>query len=89
VSKNKLSNPSPPTLLTALLQSACSTDGKISEIFLKICVHPNSPGENGEGYDTQKDLHSRTGMDEAKRKTQMDGALMERRSTRWFKYDRD
>jgi hypothetical protein len=29
-----------------------------------------SPGENGEGYDAQKDLHSRTGTDETKRKTQ-------------------
>jgi len=28
-----------------------------------------SPGENGEGY-AQKDLHSRTGRDEAKGKTQ-------------------
>jgi len=29
-----------------------------------------SPGENGGGQDTQKDLHSRTGRDEAKGKTQ-------------------
>jgi hypothetical protein len=29
-----------------------------------------SPGENGEGYDAQKDLHSRTGRNETKRKTQ-------------------
>ena len=35
-----------------------------------------SPGDNG-GYDAQKDLHSRTGKDETKRKTQ---ERMERRS---------
>ena len=29
-----------------------------------------SPGENGGGYDAQKDLHSRNGRDETKRKTQ-------------------
>jgi len=29
-----------------------------------------SPGENGGGEDAQKDLHSRTGRDETKRKTQ-------------------
>jgi BRCT domain type II-containing protein len=29
-----------------------------------------SPGENGGGQDAQKDLHSRTGRDETKRKTQ-------------------
>jgi len=29
-----------------------------------------SPGENGGVYDAQKDLHSRTGRDETKRKTQ-------------------
>ena len=29
-----------------------------------------SPGENGGGQHTQKDLHSRTGTDKAKRKTQ-------------------
>jgi uncharacterized protein involved in type VI secretion and phage assembly len=29
-----------------------------------------SPGENGGGWDAQKDLHSRTGRDETKRKTQ-------------------
>jgi len=29
-----------------------------------------SPGENGGGYDAQKDLHSRTGRDEKKGKTQ-------------------
>ena len=29
-----------------------------------------SPGENRGGQDAQKDLHSRTGRDEAKRKTQ-------------------
>ena len=29
-----------------------------------------SPGENGEGQDAQKDLHSRTGRDETKGKTQ-------------------
>ena len=29
-----------------------------------------SPGENGGGQDAQKDLHSRTGRDEAKGKTQ-------------------
>ena len=29
-----------------------------------------SPGENGRGQDTQKDLHSRTGRDEKKWKTQ-------------------
>jgi hypothetical protein len=36
-----------------------------------------SPGGNGGGYDAQKDLHSRTGRDETKRKTQ---EKMERRS---------
>jgi len=36
-----------------------------------------SPGENGGGEDAQKDLHSRTGRDETKRKTQ---ERMERRS---------
>jgi hypothetical protein len=36
-----------------------------------------SPGENGEGQDAQKDLHSRTGRNETKRKTQ---ERMERRS---------
>jgi len=36
-----------------------------------------SPGENGEGQDAQNDLHSRTGRDETKRKTQ---ERMERRS---------
>jgi hypothetical protein len=36
-----------------------------------------SPGENGGGYDAQKDLQSRTGRDETKRKTQ---ERMERRS---------
>jgi hypothetical protein len=35
-----------------------------------------SPGENGGGQDAQKDLHSRTGRDETKRKTQ---ERMERR----------
>jgi hypothetical protein len=30
---------------------------------------PGSPGQNG-GQDAQKDLHSRTGRDETKRKTQ-------------------
>jgi hypothetical protein len=35
------------------------------------------PGENGEGYAAQKDLHSRNGRDETKRKTQ---ERMERRS---------
>jgi len=29
-----------------------------------------SPGKNGVGLDAQKDLHSRTGRDEAKGKTQ-------------------
>jgi len=29
-----------------------------------------SPGENGGGQDAQKDLHSRTGRDDAKGKTQ-------------------
>jgi hypothetical protein len=29
-----------------------------------------SPGENGGGYDAQKDLHSRTGKDKTKGKTQ-------------------
>jgi len=29
-----------------------------------------SPRENGGGWDTQKDLHSRTGRDEKKEKTQ-------------------
>jgi hypothetical protein len=29
-----------------------------------------SPGKNGGGQDAQKDLHSRTGKDETKRKTQ-------------------
>ena len=36
-----------------------------------------SPGENGGGQDAQKDLHSMTGRDETKRKTQ---ESMERRS---------
>jgi hypothetical protein len=36
-----------------------------------------SPGENAGGQDAQKDLHSRTGRDETKRKTQK---KMERRS---------
>jgi hypothetical protein len=36
-----------------------------------------SPEENGGGQDAQKDLHSRTGRDETKRKTQ---ERMERRS---------
>jgi hypothetical protein len=36
-----------------------------------------SPGENGGGKKTKKDLHSRTGRDETKRKTQ---ETMERRS---------
>ena len=36
-----------------------------------------SPGENGAGQDAQKDLHSRTGRDETKSKTQ---ERMERRS---------
>jgi hypothetical protein len=36
-----------------------------------------STGENGGGYDAPKDLHSRTGRDETKRKTQ---EMMERRS---------
>jgi hypothetical protein len=36
-----------------------------------------SPGENGGGLDAQKDLHSRTGRDETKRKTQ---ERIERRS---------
>jgi hypothetical protein len=36
-----------------------------------------SPGENGGGEDAQKDLHSRTGRGETKRKTQ---ERMERRS---------
>jgi len=35
------------------------------------------PGENGGGHDAQKDLHSRTGRDETKRKIQ---ERMERRS---------
>ena len=35
------------------------------------------PGQNGGGQDAQKDLHSRTGRDETKRKTQ---ERMERRS---------
>jgi hypothetical protein len=37
----------------------------------------SSPGENGGGYDAQKDLHSITGRGETKRKTQ---ERMERRS---------
>jgi hypothetical protein len=36
-----------------------------------------SPGENGGRWDDQKDLHSRTGRDETKRKAQK---RMERRS---------
>ena len=36
-----------------------------------------SPGENGGGQDAQNDLHSRTGRDETKRKTQ---EMMERKS---------
>jgi len=38
-----------------------------------------SPGENGGGKDAQKDLHSRTGRDEVKGKTQ---EKMERGSRR-------
>ena len=38
-----------------------------------------SPGENGRGQDAQKDLHSRTGRDEIKGKTQ---ERMERGSTK-------
>ena len=38
---------------------------------------PVPPGENGGGQDAQKDLHSRTGREEMKRKTQ---ERMERRS---------
>jgi hypothetical protein len=37
-----------------------------------------SPGEDGGGWDTQKDLHSRTGRAETMRKTQEE--RMERRS---------
>ena len=40
-----------------------------------------SPGENGGGQDAQKDLHSRTGRDEAKEKTQ---ERMERGSRKKF-----
>ena len=40
-----------------------------------------SPGENGGGQDAQKDLHSRTGRNETKRKTQ---EKMERRSGKRF-----
>ena len=40
-----------------------------------------SPGENGGGQDAQKDLHSRTGRDETKKKTQ---ERMERRSGKKF-----
>jgi len=36
-----------------------------------------SPGGNGGGYDAQKDLHSRTGSNETKRKTH---ERMDRRS---------
>jgi len=36
-----------------------------------------SPGENGGGQDDQKDLHSKTGRDDTKRKTK---ERMERRS---------
>ena len=36
-----------------------------------------SPGENGGGQNAQKDLHSRAGRDETKRKTQ---EMIERRS---------
>jgi hypothetical protein len=38
-----------------------------------------SPGENGGGQDAQKNLHSRTGKDETKRKIK---ERMERRSTK-------
>jgi len=38
-----------------------------------------SPGENEGGQDAQKDLHSRTGRDETKRKTQ------ERMEKKWKK----
>jgi hypothetical protein len=38
-----------------------------------------SPGENGGGYDAQKDPHSTTGMDEMKRKNQ---EMMERKVER-------
>jgi len=42
----------------------------------------NSPRENGGGQDAQKDLHSRTGRDEKKGKTQQ---MMERGSRKIFK----
>jgi hypothetical protein len=41
------------------------------------------PGENRGGYDAQKHLHSRTGRDETKRKTQ---ERMERRSRKRSSY---
>ena len=40
-----------------------------------------SPGENGGGQDAQKDLHSRTGRDETKRKTQERMERSEKRSS--------
>jgi len=40
-----------------------------------------SPGENGGGQDAQKDLYSKTGRDETKRKTQ---ERMERRNRKRY-----
>jgi len=50
----------------------------VSRIRVKYFVHTNgAPGEKGGGWVAQKDLYSRTGRDETKRKTQ---ERIERRS---------
>ena len=46
-------------------------------VIPKVDKLAGSPGENGGGQDAQKDLHSRTGRDETKKKTQ---ERIERRS---------
>ena len=47
-----------------------------------------SPGENGGGQDDQKDIHSRTGRDETKRKTQVkDGEKQKEIFKCWEKED--
>jgi hypothetical protein len=50
---------------------------KVWIVVIKRVFTYKSPGENGGEEDAQKDLHSRTGRDETKRKTQ---ERMERRS---------
>ena len=51
--------------------SACSCALKYSKMDKRAKDRlVRSPRENGGGYDAQKDLHSRTGRDEKKGKTQ-------------------